>query len=56
MEESKLQVFETEVFTKLFETKEEEVSKHFRMLHNEELRDFYRFPSIVKGKVVPVLN
>jgi hypothetical protein len=44
----KLQLFEIEVARKMSGLKEDEVSKQFRLLSNEELCDLYRSPDIVK--------
>jgi hypothetical protein len=41
-EENRLQVFENEVFRKIFGPKKDKVSEQFRTLHNEEFLDLYR--------------
>jgi hypothetical protein len=40
-QEHKLQVLENKVLRNMFGCKRDEVSEHFRMLHNKELVDLY---------------
>jgi len=52
-EERRLRVFENRVFENrflsgLFGTKRDKVTREWRKLHNEELRDLYSFPNIVR--------
>jgi hypothetical protein len=47
-EEHRLKVFENKVLRKIFETKSDEVTGGWRKLHNEELRDLYSSPSIIR--------
>jgi hypothetical protein len=46
MEEYKLQVYENKVLRKIFIPERDDVSEQFRILHNKELHDLYRLPSI----------
>jgi hypothetical protein len=43
-----LQVFGNYVLRKIFGPKKDDVREHFRTLHDQELRDFYRSSIIVK--------
>jgi hypothetical protein len=47
-EEHRLRVFENRVLRKIFGQKRDEVTEEWRKLHNEELRDFYSLPSIIR--------
>jgi hypothetical protein len=48
-EEHRLRVFENRVLRRIFGLKRDEVSKGgWRKLHNEELRNFYSSPSIIR--------
>jgi hypothetical protein len=47
-EEHRLRVFENRVLRKIFGQKGDEVTGEWRKLHNEELRDFYSSPSIIR--------
>jgi len=47
-EERKLRVFENMVFRRIFGPKRDEVMGEWRRLHNEELKDFYSSPNIVR--------
>jgi hypothetical protein len=47
-EEHRLRVFENRVLRKIFGPKKGEVTVEWRKLHNEELRDLYSSPSIIK--------
>jgi hypothetical protein len=47
-EEHILRVFENRELRRIFRPKREEVTGGWRKLHNEELRDFYSLPSIIK--------
>jgi hypothetical protein len=49
-EEHRLRVFENRVLRKLFGPKRDEVTAEGRKLHNEELRDLYCSPSIIRIK------
>jgi hypothetical protein len=42
------EVFESRVLTRIFGSKEEEVHRIFRKLHNEELHAFYSSSSIIR--------
>jgi hypothetical protein len=48
MEEHTLRVFEDRVQKRIFGPKREEVVGDSRRLHNEELRNFYASPNIVR--------
>jgi hypothetical protein len=41
-------VFENRVLRRIFGTKRDEVTAEWRKLHNEELRDLYSSPSIIR--------
>jgi hypothetical protein len=47
-EERRLRVFENRVLRRVFGTKRAEVTGEWRKLHNEELRDLYSVPNIVR--------
>jgi hypothetical protein len=47
-EEHSLSVFENRVLRRIFGTKRDEVTGEWRKLHNEELRDLYSLPSIIR--------
>jgi hypothetical protein len=47
-EEHRLRVFENRVLRRIFGTKGDEVTGEWRKLHNEELRDMYSSPSIIR--------
>jgi hypothetical protein len=47
-EECTLRVFENRVLRRIFGLKRDEVTGEFRKLHNEELRDLYSSPNIVR--------
>jgi len=47
-EEHRLRVFETRVLRRVFGPKRDEVTGEWRKLHNEELRDRYSLPNIVR--------
>jgi hypothetical protein len=46
--EHRLRVFENRVLRRIFEQKRDEVTGEWRKLHNEELRDLYSSPSIIR--------
>jgi hypothetical protein len=46
-EEHRLKVFENRVLRRIFGPKRDEVTREWRKLHNEELRDLYS-PSIIR--------
>jgi hypothetical protein len=41
-------VFENRVLRRIFGPKRDEVTEEWRKLHNEELRDFYSSPDIIR--------
>jgi len=47
-EEGRLRVFEKRVLRRVFGPKRDEVTGELRKLHNEELRDLYSLPNIVR--------
>jgi hypothetical protein len=47
-EEHRLRVFENRVLKSIFRPKRDEVTGEWRKLHNEELRDLYSSPSIIR--------
>jgi hypothetical protein len=47
-EEHKLRVFENRVLKRIFGPKREEVTRGWRKLHNEKLRDLYSSPSKIR--------
>jgi hypothetical protein len=47
-EEHRLRVLENRVLRRIFGPKRDEVTGEWRKLHNEELRDFYSSPSIIR--------
>jgi hypothetical protein len=47
-EEHRLRVFENRVLRRIFGPKRDEVTEEWRQLHNEELRDLYSSPSIIR--------
>jgi hypothetical protein len=47
-EEHRLRVFENRVLRRVFGPKRNEVTREWRKLHNEELRDLYSSPSIIR--------
>jgi hypothetical protein len=47
-EEYRVRVFENRVLRKIFGPKRDEVTGELRKLHNEELRDLYSSPSIIR--------
>jgi hypothetical protein len=47
-EEHRLRVFENKVLKRIFGLKRNEVTGGLRKLHNEELRDLYSSPSIIR--------
>jgi hypothetical protein len=47
-EEHRLRVFENRLLRKIFGPKRDEVTGEWIKLHNEELRDLYSSPSIIK--------
>jgi hypothetical protein len=48
MEEHRLRVFENGVLRRIFGPKRDEVTGEWRKLHNEERRNFYSFPNIIR--------
>jgi hypothetical protein len=47
-EEHRLRVFENRVLRRIFGPKRDEVRGEWRKLHNEELRDLYSSPNIIR--------
>jgi hypothetical protein len=50
-EEHRLRVFENRVLRRIFGPKRVEVTGEWRKLHNEELRNLYSSPSIIRIKL-----
>jgi hypothetical protein len=48
-EERRLRVFENRVLRRIFGPRRDEVMGGWRKLHNEELRDLYSSPSIIRS-------
>jgi hypothetical protein len=47
-EEHRLKVFENKLLRRIFGPKRDEATREWRKLHNEELRDLYSSPSIIR--------
>jgi hypothetical protein len=47
-EEHRQRVLENRVLRRIFEPKRDEVTREWRKLHNEELRDLYSSPSKIR--------
>jgi hypothetical protein len=47
-EEHRLRVLENKVLRRIFGPKRDEVTREWKKLHNEELRDLYSSPSIIR--------
>jgi hypothetical protein len=47
-EEGRLRVFGNRVLGRIFGPKRDEVTGEWRKLHNEELRDLYSLPSMIR--------
>jgi len=47
-EERRLKVFENRVLRKVFGPKRDEVTGEWRKLHDEDLKDLYSLPNIVR--------
>jgi hypothetical protein len=47
-EEHRLRMFENRVLRRIFGSKRDELTGEWRKLHNEELRDLYSLPSIIR--------
>jgi hypothetical protein len=47
-EEHRLTVFENRVLRRIFGLKRDEVTGEWRKLYNEEIRDLYSLPSIIR--------
>jgi hypothetical protein len=50
-EEHRLRVFENRMLRRIFGPKRDEVTGEWRKFHNEELRDLYSSPSIIKRRM-----
>jgi hypothetical protein len=50
-EEHRLRVFKNRVLRRIFGPKRDEVRGRWIKLHNEELRDLYSSPSIIRNQV-----
>jgi len=48
-EERRLRVFENRVLRRVFGSKRDEVQEEWRKLNNEELRDLYSLPNILRA-------
>jgi hypothetical protein len=48
LKEHRLRVFENSVLRRIFGLKRDEVTGEWRKLHNEELRDLYSSPSVIR--------
>jgi hypothetical protein len=51
-EEQSLSVFENKMLRRIFEPKWDEVTRGWKKLHNEELRDLYSSPSIIRMMIM----
>jgi hypothetical protein len=47
-EKHRLRVFENKMLRRIFGPKRDEVTGQWRKLHNEEIRDLYSLPSIIR--------
>jgi hypothetical protein len=47
-EEHRLRVFENKVLGRIFRPKRDEVTEGWRKLHNEDIRDLYSSPRIIR--------
>jgi hypothetical protein len=47
-EERRLRVFENRVLRRVFGPRRDEVTREWRKLHNEELKELYSLPNIVR--------
>jgi hypothetical protein len=47
-EECRLRVFENKMLRRVFGAKRDEITGEWRKLHNEELKDLYSLPNIVR--------
>jgi hypothetical protein len=47
-EEHRLRVFENRVLRRIFGPKRDEVTGEWRKLHNEQIRDLYSSPNIIR--------
>jgi hypothetical protein len=47
-EEHSLRLFENKVLGRIFGVKRDEVTEHWRKMHNEELHNSYASPSIIR--------
>jgi hypothetical protein len=48
LEEHRLRVFENRVLRRIFSPKRDEVTEDWRILHNEELHNFYSSPNMIR--------